>query len=49
MPAAAPDDDALAPDDVALSPDDGKALAWLYQHGRVLDREDGDAHPASKT
>ncbi|WP_366552559.1 GTPase HflX [Aquibaculum sediminis] len=23
---------------------DGKTLAWLYQHGQVLDREEGDGH-----
>ena len=25
-----------------LRPDEGEALAWLYRHGRVLSREDGD-------
>jgi GTP-binding protein HflX len=34
--------DTAPPVEVALSPDDGRALAWLYQHGRVLEREDGE-------
>jgi GTPase len=34
--------DTAPPVEVDLSPDDGRALAWLYQHGRVLDRQDGD-------
>jgi GTP-binding protein HflX len=29
--------------DVALDPADGEALAWLYAHGEVLDRQDADA------
>ena len=29
--------------DVALDPSDGEALAWLYAHGEVLDRQDEDA------
>ena len=34
--------DSAPPIDVRLSPDEGRALAWLYQHGRVMEREDGD-------
>jgi GTPase len=29
--------------DVSLDPADGEALAWLYAHGEVLDRQDADA------
>jgi GTP-binding protein HflX len=32
--------------DLTLSPDDGEALAWLYRHGRVLSREDGEGDMA---
>jgi GTP-binding protein HflX len=28
--------------DVSLSPEDGAALAWLYRHGEVMQREVGD-------
>jgi GTP-binding protein HflX len=28
--------------DLTLSSGDGEALAWLYRHGRVLSREDGE-------
>jgi GTP-binding protein HflX len=34
--------DTAPPIDIRLTPDDGRALAWLYQHGRVLEREDDD-------
>jgi GTP-binding protein HflX len=34
--------DTAPPVEIDLSPDDGRALAWLYQHGRVLDRQDGE-------
>ena len=34
--------DTAPPVELVLSPDDGRALAWLYQHGRVLDRRQGD-------
>ncbi len=34
--------DSAPPIDVRLSPDEGRALAWLYQHGRVMEREEGD-------
>lgn len=27
---------------VSLSPGDGSALAWLYRHGQVVERQDGD-------
>ena len=31
------------PVDVLLAPaNDGRALAWLYQHGRVVQRDDAD-------
>jgi GTP-binding protein HflX len=26
-----------------IEPSDGARLAWLYQHGEVIDRHDGDA------
>ncbi len=29
--------------DYDLPPEDGARLAWLYQHGEVIDRQDGDA------
>ncbi|MGE0418213.1 MAG: GTPase HflX [Acetobacteraceae bacterium] len=29
--------------DYAIPPDDGARLAWLYQHGEVVDRQDGEA------
>ncbi len=29
--------------DVTVAPADGATLAWLYRHGEVLQREDGDA------
>ena len=28
--------------DYAISPEDGARLAWLYQHGEVMDRHDED-------
>jgi GTP-binding protein HflX len=34
------DDD--APVTAELGPGDGEALAWLYRHGRIVNREDGD-------
>ena len=43
--------------DYDIRPDDGASLAWLYQHGEVVDRQDDDAavhvkvrlHPADRT
>ena len=29
--------------DYAIAPQDGARLAWLYQHGEVVDRHDADA------
>ncbi len=29
--------------DYAIPPEDGARLAWLYQHGEVVERQDGDA------
>jgi GTP-binding protein HflX len=34
--------DTAPPIEVTLSPDDGRALAWLYEHGRVLARDQGE-------
>jgi GTP-binding protein HflX len=28
--------------DYAIPPEDGARLAWLYQHGEVVQRDDGD-------
>jgi GTP-binding protein HflX len=28
--------------EIRLSPSDGAGIAWLYAHGEVLSREDGD-------
>jgi len=43
--------------DYDIRPDDGASLAWLYQHGEVVDRQDDDTtvhvkvrlHPADRT
>ena len=34
--------DSAPPVDVRLPANDGRALAWLYQHGRVVERSDDD-------
>ena len=34
--------DASDPLEAILTAKDGKALAWLYRHGRILDRDDSD-------
>ena len=28
--------------ELTLDPADGEGLAWLYRHGRVIERRDGD-------
>jgi len=43
--------------DYAIRPDDGASLAWLYEHGEVVDRQDDETavhvkvrlHPADRT
>ena len=32
--------DTGAPAEILLSPGEGRALAWLYRHGRIMDRQD---------
>jgi GTP-binding protein HflX len=32
----------LALDEITLAPQDGADLAWLYAHGEVIERHDGD-------
>jgi GTP-binding protein HflX len=34
--------DAGPAEEIVLGPGDGEALAWLYRHGRVMGRSDGD-------
>jgi len=34
--------DHRAPADIVLGPEAGDAMAWLYRHGRVVSRRDGD-------
>jgi GTP-binding protein HflX len=34
--------------DLALAPEEGALLAWLYEHGRVIERRDGETAIALK-